>query len=484
MILTTSTYYYTLLVHTPWKPGKAELARRERLRRRLRGLVHQKFKQCNNTISETKASKTEAIDQNIPTQFSSPISSENDEINSKTSASGSSNITSFGINYLPPVKNNETEEDYYERVLKIKLGKVWNIYNDNVNWNPTQTEIDQWDKEVFELTQKVEIEAKTLFQQTDDSQCDDDNCRKDKMETNPSFIQAGKDRNGFEAKQYKDSLPPFMKAASMGDLSFLKEYINKCTQKNDNDVRRGEEIIMVIETRDRNGSMAEHWAAGGGHLDCLKFIFELRSRYTSCSINETSDSEKKSRKRDGKTCLHYAARNGHDHIIDYLLFQSSPDDRRSIDNVDVQSNDGTTPLHLACYGGHSSTIKTLIMKYKADFRKVNEWGCGVGHWIAMSVQNDVNQLSECLDFIKECSSTTFDIFGIAQKQGHTAIHKAAQKLNQNVLEFIMKEAKDNWTEKQIHDCGRVDKGGNAPSKIWSAMGGDEKMVSKMHEFGW
>ncbi len=476
-----------MLVHTPWKPGKAELTRRERLRRRLRGLVYQKFKECNNTISETKAtSKIEAIDQNnIPTQFNPSVSSENNEINSKISDSGSSKMASFGINYLPPVKNNETEEDYYERVLKIKLGKVWNIYksNDNVNWNPTQDEIDQWDKEVFELTQKVEKEANTLFQQTDDRQCDDDNCRKDKMETNLSFIQVGKDRNGFVAKQYKDSLPPFMKAASMGDLSFLKESINKCIQNNnDDDVRSGEEIIMVIETRDRNGSIAEHWAAGGGHLDCLKFIFELRSRYTS-SLNDTSDSEKKNRKRDGKTCLHYAARNGHDHIIDYLL-KSSPDDIRSIDNVDVQSNDGTTPLHLACYGGHSNTIKTLIMKYKADFHKVNEWGCGVGHWIAMSVQTDVNQLSECLDFIKGCSSTTFDIFGVAQKQGHTAIHKAAQKLNQNVLEFIMKEAKDNWTEKQIHNCGQVDKGGNAPSQIWSAMGGDEKMVSKLHEFGW
>ena len=66
----------------------------------------------------------------------------------------------------------------------------------------------------------------------------------------------------------------------------------------------------------------------------------------------------------------------------------------------------------------------------------------------------LNQLCECLDFMKEYtrSSTTFDIFGVAQKQGHTAIHKAAQKLNQNVLESIMKEAKDNWTEKQIHDC--------------------------------
>lgn len=194
------------------------------------------------------------------------------------------------------------------------------------------------------------------------------------------------------------------------------------------------------------------------------------------------------RKRDGKTALHYAARNGHNNIIDYLLDsntdRNNPNDPNSIGkitNVDIPSGDGTTPLHLACYGGNLHTIKHLIENFKANPCVVNEWGCGVGHWIAISKHSDPAEINRVLDYTKEDISTmtTFDIYGTAQKQGHTAVHKAAQKLNKTVIRWLVLEAKCNWTDEQKKIAGAMDSGGNRPSDIWFLMGGDDEFMEWM-----
>mmetsp|Transcript_17491 Transcript_17491/g.27250 ORF Transcript_17491/g.27250 Transcript_17491/m.27250 type:complete len:140 (-) Transcript_17491:16-435(-) len=83
-------------------------------------------------------------------------------------------------------------------------------------------------------------------------------------------------------------------------------------------------LLKLIDEVDRNGSTAEHWAAGGGHVtrawnishDISLQIF--LSRYYSTTgdniakIMTTEDHrpKKKVRRMDGKTTLHYAARYG------------------------------------------------------------------------------------------------------------------------------------------------------------------------------
>lgn len=459
-----------MIVHTPWKPGKAELARRERIRRRLRGIVYRLFHHHNENESGD-------INIDIGMGFDTDIK-------------------------LPTLKHNESETEYYERLLKLVLGNVWDRHKNNnsidINWNPTKEEMDQWDEKVLEITQKVEYEAMTKLR---DQQPQDIATRLTNHPQQFNIIQAGLDRNGCEAKQYKESLPPFLFAASEGNLDFLKETIQHCINKNkdiNDKFNMNKEIMKIIEERDRNHSIAEHWAAGGGHLDCLKYIFAVRDQYLADQLIISSQAKTK-RKRDGKTCLHFAARNGHDHVIDFLLRNHKPDNDYPMKQnyeVDVESNDGTTPLHLACYGGHVSTIRMLITKYNADFLKINEWGCGVGHWIAMSVQSDSNQVLESIQFLKQYISkynennvsgdklTTFAMFGLTQKQGHSAVHKAAQKLNRSVIEWLMNEAKTNWTSKQIQDAGLMDQGGNKPNGIWMAMGGDQDFALLMRELGW
>ena len=448
-----SFFIINIIVHQPWNPGKAELARRERIRRRTKGMVYQKFRSIEIDIT--------TVDTSI-------------EIN------------------LPPIHNGETEQEYYERVLNLALGSVWNLQkkDTNLKWIPTECERQEWEEKVLSIARELERENTSCDDEqsseigSHDNNNDDDHHHNEKKR---KIIQAGHDRNGCKAKSYKDSLPPFIKAASVGNLDFLKETIEKCCREyssTDQNVQ-SLNIRVILDTLDRNASTAEHWAAGGGHLDCLKYIFELRASHSKSSITTKSDIiqiKNKSRKRDGKTCLHYAARNGHNHVIDYLLSKSNT-------SIDVTSNDGTTPLHLACYGCHPSTIKTLVQTYTANLFKRNDWGCGVGHWIAMCVQTNDDEVVECLAFLKERmlqgnEKNTFHMFGHIQKQGHTAVHKASQKLNRVVLQWLMKEANDCWTSFEIKDAGQVDLGGNRPSSIWISMGGDEEFASTMKEFGW
>ena len=68
---------------------------------------------------------------------------------------------------------------------------------------------------------------------------------------------------------------------------------------------------LLLQTRDRHGSTAEHWAAGEGHLTCLQFLVEQRQEQQqqqtpAAAAVAAAPAQKKMRRRDGKTPLHYA----------------------------------------------------------------------------------------------------------------------------------------------------------------------------------
>ena len=147
---------------------------------------------------------------------------------------------------------------------------------------PTRQEREAWDEKVLEIIASVENDSR--------GENDIDN------------RASGVDRSGNQVSSYRQSLPLFLKAAADGDLDKLQKMVAEEEKK---------DINTLLETKDRHSSQAEHWAAGGGHLECLKFLLDKRSQHC-CSNNDSKASQKlKLRRRDGKTCLHYAARNGH-----------------------------------------------------------------------------------------------------------------------------------------------------------------------------
>lgn len=386
-------------VHKPWQPLKAEIARRERLRRKCTGIVH-RIRQGKITDSDR-----------------------NDPLYKK----------------LPNQKDRTSWEELLNAFLRNVLGDVWDRDSKlkPICYDPTPEEVEQWAKDVIQIAQDLEANHET------------------------EEASIGYDRFGNIVKSYDQSLPPFLMAAKDGKIQVLKEIVNKTRELNSDESDAA--VQHLVETIDRNGSNAFHWSAGGGHLDCLRYLFSLTVTNPS-----STDCKSTHRRRDGKTCMHYAARNGQNHIIDYLVREKSA-------NIDITSGDGTTPLHLACFGGHLKTVRHLIEIHGADRCMVNDWGCGIGHWVAMTIQKDEDEVISLLNYLRELHPcTSFDIFGMVQKQGHSSLHKAAQKLNKTVLKWLVHEAKRNWTEDQRSKAGCKDVGGNTPATIWRKMGGDNE----------
>ena len=129
------------------------------------------------------------------------------------------------------------------------------------SWEPTQQEIDEWDETVLRIV--AELEAKASQQQDGSS-----------SSATTTTVQAGLDRNGKTSLSYRESLPPFIQAAANGDLSTLQSMVGDDDTAAAGDANNN--VQELLDLRDRNLSSAEHWAAGGGHLDCLQFLFGLR----------------------------------------------------------------------------------------------------------------------------------------------------------------------------------------------------------------
>jgi len=383
-----------------------------------------------------------------------------------------------------------------------------------MTWEPTQEEIDGWDSKVLEIIRHLERQQEspldTVGARIADSEEKEQGGGSSKGDSTAiavvpivaavERVGPGHDRMGRETiRSYEQSLPPFLKAAANGELDQLRAMVDQVRyeqQKNlehQSDRAASEAVLGLLDTRDRHLSIAEHWAAGGGHLDCLRYLVELRkSLITSPSVDSSQDTyisdgkcrKKKVRRRDGKTSLHYAARNGRLECIRYLIDEAGHE-------VDEVSGDGTTPLHLACFGGYVDAVLLLLDEYGAAFT-CNDWGCSVAHWVAMTKCRSEADIRRMCTLAQNRGVS----FVTPQKQGHTALHKAAQKLNRHVIEWMAEAATsaqrdtDDGTEKTAGTtswaaAGRPDSGGHVPSEIWLGSGGDADFARWMREtMGW
>jgi ankyrin repeat protein len=289
------------------------------------------------------------------------------------------------------------------------------------------------------------------------------------------------------SSSYQKTLPDFIQAAAEGNLQELQNMIEKHKNRNESlGNRDGEQdaekrqaaIQILINTRDKHGSIAEHWAAGGGHLECLQYLIQIRREHCSDTLHPhlLAASNITRRRRDGKTCLHYAARNGQMECIKYIVDEK-------IYQVDVSSNDGTTPLHMACYGGQIDAIWYLIERYNANVHQMNDYGCAMVHWIGLSPfwDNNVDQGHRVVKLL----SKLLDLYGISlflmtQKHGHTILHKAAQKLNQPIIEFFF--TMNHLTPEQNEMIGGIpDSNGHTVSSIWRSFGGNEAFAQRIQK---
>ena len=181
---------------------------------------------------------------------------------------------------------------------------------------------------------------------------------------------------------------------------------------------------------DRNGSTALLWAAGGGHLDCCRFLVE------SCKLAPDGVQS-----RDERCALHWAARNGRLDVVRWLVLEQNVD-------VNAITRNGTTPFHLACYQGQEETCR-LLLSLGACATTLNRFGCNALQWAAHS-----GNVHMCRFLVSQGVDASH-----INNNGHSVLHKAAIKGQHAVCQFFLDEA--SLGPEHLHE----DIGGHTPAEM-------------------
>mmetsp|Transcript_1561 Transcript_1561/g.2528 ORF Transcript_1561/g.2528 Transcript_1561/m.2528 type:complete len:627 (+) Transcript_1561:56-1936(+) len=172
-----------------------------------------------------------------------------------------------------------------------------------------------------------------------------------------------------------------------------------------------------VNAQDKNGSGPVLWAAGSGDLAILEYLIQT----CNCDPEQVQNGKRSFARR---TPLHWAARNGHIRAVQFLVETCNV-------NIDAITQDGTTAFCWACWQGHLPVMKYLHEK-GCNVHITNIFGCNAVQWAA---QGEVDV--EGMSFL---SSVNCDFF-LINSNGHGVVHKAAQRGNTLLCEWLFSEGK-------------------------------------------
>ncbi|KAL3923461.1 MAG: hypothetical protein SGILL_001641 [Bacillariaceae sp.] len=174
---------------------------------------------------------------------------------------------------------------------------------------------------------------------------------------------------------------------------------------------------------DRKGATPLMWAAGGGHLEIVRYLLE------ACQC-DPSQPQRGKRSFAGRTALHWAARNGHLPVVQYLLSTATEASARR-ELIEAATGDGTTAFGWACWQRHLDVMEYLH-KQGCVVDGVNSFGCSPLLWCS---QGDNGDGLSALRWLQSLGCDTYRV----NNNGHGILHKAAQRGQQDVAEWLMKE---------------------------------------------
>ena len=132
----------------------------------------------------------------------------------------------------------------------------------------------------------------------------------------------------------------------------------------------------------------------------------------------------------GRTPLHYAARNGCLATAQYLVLQGRGADPHA------KAKHGVTPFQLAVFQNQLELCRWLVNECRVNAsQECNDFGCGAVHWLAIcphsttttaTTNKNTNANSDLIPMAEWLLEQGCD-FRSTQKQGHSALHKAAWK---------------------------------------------------------
>lgn len=142
----------------------------------------------------------------------------------------------------------------------------------------------------------------------------------------------------------------------LGDLEALKVLVNSLTVSDRH---------VISMATDKQGNNLLTWAAGGGFLDMCQYLTDELGLDPTVLVGL--------RRKQQRGPVHWASRNGHLHIIQWLVNEKQVSINQGTDN-------GTTALHFAIWQGHLEVIRWVVEIAGCDVNQCNIYGCSASHW--------------------------------------------------------------------------------------------------------
>ncbi|KAJ6439191.1 Serine/threonine-protein phosphatase 6 regulatory ankyrin repeat subunit A [Purpureocillium lavendulum] len=241
----------------------------------------------------------------------------------------------------------------------------------------------------------------------------------------------------------------------------------------------------IVDAKDELGRTALHWAAGGGHVECVK---EVLNRPETKILEDN----------DGHTPLHEAVIKGYDAVAEVLLSHPQHQDAIMADHKD---KGGRAALHWAAEYGDERMVQLLIESSAAVF-VTDKYGNTPLHRAARNGHEGVVRML-LASVPDKCAYITAETIS-----GQTALQLAAENGRETTTAEIVKSGRDipamnrdglkavaelaaktgqHATEMLLHryeDIGPlVERSGLGGFLVWAAKNGHETVVQVLVEKG-
>ncbi|MCO5555440.1 hypothetical protein L7F22_008985 [Adiantum nelumboides] len=188
---------------------------------------------------------------------------------------------------------------------------------------------------------------------------------------------------------------------------------------------------------------ALHVAADFGNLEVVQLLLQTALKSRRDNVEETEWDADVLMARDcmGRTALHYAARQGHEAIVEELLKCSSLGMQQgSICSIaNVVDHDGLLALHMAARSGHAGVIEKLIRMPYASMYNINQKAKQSRH-VKDWVEKEFMKRAPCTMYHGEMyrypRPKLFDSM-FFQTQGFTPLHFAARYGHEAALRTLL-----------------------------------------------
>lgn len=165
-------------------------------------------------------------------------------------------------------------------------------------------------------------------------------------------------------------------------------------------------LLDIVGAKDEKGNTCLHYAAWGGHIECVQYFGDLLGAEALDVQNDegltplqlatagdfhaivayitqktqdngiSSGCEGGEVSSSGMTALHRAASHGAYDTANYIL-------KLSRISVNQQANNGNTALHYAAQHGHKTIVDVLIQQPSVDISITNEYGLSPFHYACL-----------------------------------------------------------------------------------------------------